>query len=245
MITSSFIILENISTIKEQNIYKQGIFTWNDFLNTKQIKGISNKRKYYYNRKLQEAKVALAKRDTSYFINKLPQAEMWRLYNTFKHNAVFLDIEITGVNKHDDITMIGLYDGVDTKIMFAHNFNEQELKQELSKYSIIVTYNGATHDIPYLKKRYKDLIPNIPIIDIKTSAQRLGYKGGLKKIEKEFKIKRSKIIDNFHGGDPKRLYRMYKATGDDYYLNLLIEYNEDDIVNLKIITEKLINSTLI
>jgi len=244
MISSSFIFLENISTGKEQNIWKQGIYNWHDFLNTKDIQGISKKRKIYYNKRIQEAQVALARRDTSYFLNKLPQSEMWRLYNDFKRDAVFLDIEVTGVNKHDDITMIGLYDGIDTKIMFSHNFNEQELKQELSKYSIIVTYNGATHDIPYLKKRYKNLIPNIPIIDIKTTAQRLGFTGGLKQIEKEFKIKRNKIIDNFHSGDPKRLYRMYKATGDEYYLNLLIEYNEGDIINLKIITDKLIKSAL-
>ena len=30
---------------------------------------------------------------------------------------------------------------------------------------------------------------------------------------------------------------MYRATGDDYYLKLLIEYNEEDIINLKKIAE--------
>ena len=26
---------------------------------------------------------------------------------------------------------------------------------------------------------------------------------------------------------------MYKASGDDYYLKLLVEYNEEDVINLK------------
>ena len=62
-------------------------------------------------------------------------------------------------------------------------------------------------------------------------------KGGLKEIEKKLGIKRNKIIENFYGGDAVRLWRMYKATGDDYYIKLLIEYNEDDIINLKKIAE--------
>jgi len=30
---------------------------------------------------------------------------------------------------------------------------------------------------------------------------------------------------------------MWRATGDEYYLNLLIEYNEDDTIHLKKIAE--------
>ena len=40
-----------------------------------------------------------------------------------------------------------------------------------------------------------------------------------------------------YGGDPLKLWRMFKGSGDEYYLNLLVEYNEEDIINLKKITE--------
>jgi len=30
---------------------------------------------------------------------------------------------------------------------------------------------------------------------------------------------------------------MYNATGDEHYLKLLVEYNEEDIVNLKKVAE--------
>jgi len=58
-----------------------------------------------------------------------------------------------------------------------------------------------------------------------------------KNIEKQLGIKRSQIVDKFYGGDALSLWRMYRATGDDYYLNLLAEYNEYDIINLKIVAE--------
>jgi len=137
--------------------------------------------------------------------------------------------------------MIGLFDGINTKTMIRGiNLDINYLKKELLNYKLIVTFNGSSFDIPFLKKRYPGLIPEIPHFDLKTLCLRRGFKGGLKQIEKEFGIKRSKIIEDFYSGDPLTLWKMYRATGDKYYLNLLVEYNEEDIINLKIIADKLI-----
>ncbi|MBI2649883.1 ribonuclease H-like domain-containing protein, partial [Candidatus Woesearchaeota archaeon] len=73
--------------------------------------------------------------------------------------------------------------------------------------------------------------------DVRSVADKLGLKGGLKNIEKTLGIRRTSIVDKFYGGDALTLWRMYRATGDDYYLNLLVEYNEYDIINLKIVAE--------
>ena len=169
----------------------------------------------------------------------LPQSETWRLYDFFREDAVFLDIETTGLGKNeDDITVFGLYDGINTKTMIKGiNLDYQLLKKELQKYKLIVTFNGASFDLPFIEKRYPNLLPKIPNFDVKSVTKRLGLNGGLKNIEKELGIKRNPIIDNFYGGDALTLWKMYRATGDDYYLNLLVEYNEFDVVNLKIVAE--------
>ena len=169
----------------------------------------------------------------------MPQSEMWRLYDFFKEDAVFLDIETTGLSKsNDDITVFGLYDGINTKIMIKGiNLDYNALKKELQKYKLIVTFNGASFDLPFIEKRYPNLLPKIPNFDVKSVTDRLELRGGLKNIEKMLGIKRNPIIEKFYGGDALTLWRMYRATGDDYYLNLLVEYNEYDIVNLKIIAE--------
>ncbi|MBI2658744.1 ribonuclease H-like domain-containing protein, partial [Candidatus Woesearchaeota archaeon] len=85
--------------------------------------------------------------------------------------------------------------------------------------------------------RYPNLLPRIPNFDVRSVTDRLGLKGGLKNIEKSLGIKRSSIVDKFYGGDALTLWRMYRATGNDYYLNLLVEYNEFDMINLKIVAE--------
>ena len=49
MIKNSFIFLEKVSKRKEQSIWKQGIKTWQEFLKTDSIKGISQQKKHYLN----------------------------------------------------------------------------------------------------------------------------------------------------------------------------------------------------
>jgi len=243
MIQNSFIFLERIKRGIEENLWKQGIYTWDSFLNVNKISGLSTVRKKYYDRKIIEARKALYNFDSAYFKDILPQSENYRLYDFFKEECVFLDIETTGLDsKNDDITLIGLFDGIETKTMIKGiNFDYKILKNEFKKYKLIVTFNGSSFDVPFINKTYPGLLPNIPNFDVKSVTDRLGLKGGLKEIEKKLSIKRNKIIEKFYGGDALTLWKMYRATSDDYYLKLLIEYNEDDIVNLKTIAEYCVN----
>ena len=223
----------------EESLWKQGIYSWDSFLNCKKIRGLSVKRKLYYNRKIIEARKQLYNFNSAYFKNLLPQAEYYRLYDFFKEDCVFLDIETTGLGfRNNDITLIGLFDGINTKTMIKGiNFDYTTLKKELEKYKLIVTFNGSSFDVPFINKIYPNLLPNIPNFDVKSVTDRLGLKGGLKEIEKKLGIKRGKIVEKFYGGDALTLWRMYRATGDDYYLKLLVEYNEEDIINLKTIAD--------
>lgn len=240
MITKSFIFLDKIDRITERNLWKAGITSWDAFMATQKIKGLSASRKAYYDRHLKKAQTALYNFDSSYFVDKLPSAETWRLYDFFREDAVFLDIEVTGVSSKHDITVIGLFDGVNTKVMVKGvNLDLKALKKELEKYKLIVTYNGSTFDIPFLIKRYPEIIPAIPHFDLKTACQRIGQAGGLKEIERRLGISRQNaIVDKLYRGDVLKLYRMYKGSGDEHYLKLLVEYNEEDVINLKAIADK-------
>lgn len=235
MLKNTFIIYDRIGKIKEKNLWNSGIKDWNDFLNQKKIKSISDKSKAYYDRKINETITALREGDSSYFCNKLDTAENWRLYDYFREETAFIDIETSGVGKNSYLTIFGLFDGIDTKIMIKDiNFDIKSLKKELVKYKLIVTFNGSSFDIPFLNKRYPELIPKIPHFDLKHVCLKLELKGGLKQVEKEIGIKRKNdYVDRMYGGDAFYLWRRFKATGDDYFLRLLIEYNEEDIINLK------------
>jgi len=247
LIQNSFIFLERVKRGIEEKLWKQGISNWDSFLSSERINGLSLARKKYYDRKILEARKQLYNFNSNYFRKILPQAEYYRLYDFFKEDCVFLDIETTGLDaRNNDITMIGLFNGIDTKTMIKGiNFDYKTLKEELKNYKLIVTFNGSSFDIPFINKIYPDLLPDIPNFDVKSVTARLGLKGGLKEIERKLGIKRGKIVEKFYGGDALTLWKMYRATGNDEYLNLLIEYNEEDIVNLKKVAEYCVEKLLI
>jgi len=240
MIRSSFLFLDGIGEKKEKALWGLGIKSWTQFTNSEKILGISPHRKYHYDRKIKEAQSALYNFDSKYFINKLNSVESWRLYNFFKEDAVFLDIEASGAESDSFITTIGMFDGIDTKTMIhGINLDLPLLKKILSNYKLIITFNGSTFDLPMLRKKFPEILPDIPHWDLRHACARVGLKGGLKQIEKELGIKRTNnIVERMYGGDPITLWRMFRGSGDEYYLKLLIEYNEEDCINLKSIANK-------
>ena len=222
MIQSSFIILPGISSGKEKLIHEQGIKTWDDFVKVESIKGISKKRKIIFNHLLIEAKKKLFKDDLSFFKSK----ETWRLFDFYKDECCYLDIE-------GDVNIIGLFDGYETKTLVQGiNLDYNLLHKELSKYKILITFNGSSYDLPKLNNFFQKF-PKIIHIDLKGLCSKVGLKGGLKKIEKQLNLKRPEYLY----GSPADIWRAWKASGNREYLEKLVEYNEEDVINLKPIME--------
>ena len=237
MIKKSFIFLDGISHRGEQNIWKRGIHDWNSFLNAKRVPGISDRKKAILNDQVEIAKFQLIDNNAPYFAKKLPSAEHWRLYDQFKDEVCFLDIESSFDNR---ITVIGMYDGNNTKIMVdGFNLENDIINDELSKYNLLVTFNGKSFDVPMIKRYFNTSFP-MPHLDLRHAGARIGLNGGLKNIEKEIGIKRAEEVEHIVGDQAPQLWRCWKATGDKRFLDLLVKYNEEDIVNLKPLTEYVI-----
>ncbi len=231
MLRKTFLFLPRISAKKEQALWQQGIKDWQDFLRTEKIKGISTKTKLYYNHKLKEARQALQENNSSWFIGKLPQKEMWRLYNYFKEEACFLDVEVDSRGK---VIVMGISNYYQTNQFVAGvNLEKNILQKELNKYKLLITFNGSAFDLPKLRKQF-GLEIKVPHLDLKPICINLSWKGGLKEIEKQLNLKRPAHLQ----GNPVDLWKAFHASGDREYLELLLEYNREDIENLKAIVEK-------
>ncbi|MFH1439520.1 MAG: ribonuclease H-like domain-containing protein [Candidatus Woesearchaeota archaeon] len=236
MIRKSFIFLPRITEKGEQKIWGQGINSWQSFIDTKNVDGITRARKSFYDLKLEKAKKHLQLENSYYFYNNMPNVEAWRLYDCFKDDCCFLDIETVGYNGY--ITVIGLYDGKDTKIMVKDiNLNMKVLKEELSKYKLLVTFNGSSFDLPCINRYYPNCIPDIAHIDLRHACRKVNLVGGLKSIEEQIGIFRPDHLKAVGGDQAIQLWRAYKASGDKEYLDLLVQYNEEDIINLKPLME--------
>jgi len=149
-----------------------------------------------------------------------------------KEKCCFLDIETTGLNRYKrDITVIGLYDGDKSKF-FVNGKNLEDFREEIKKYKMIVSFNGKMFDIPFIQAKFPDIDFNKFHIDLRFAMKKLGYTGGLKRIEKEIGISREEDVTGIDGFEAVRLWYKYKK-GDNNALDLLLKYNKEDIENLK------------
>ena len=206
--------------------------TWEDFLTSK-VKGISRWTKPRYDQMIRLAKLNMIYDNPSYFNDVMPQGEMWRIYNEYKGKAAFLDIETSGW----DITVVGIYDGQQVKqFIRGINLNKMDVLKEIYKHKILLTFNGSSFDIPMLNRAFRHEI-KLPHIDLRHVCSRIGLNGGLKNIEKILKIKRAGEVQSMLGNEAVYCWEMWRHTGKNKYLNILLQYNAEDIVNLKPIAE--------
>jgi hypothetical protein len=233
VIENTFIHLQGIGPKTERNIWQKGISDWAGFLSHKG-NVISPAKDKLIRMQLEDSLAHYE--DIEYFDDRLPASDKWRMYGNFRERSVYLDIETSGDYSGGDlITVIGLYDGSNV-YTFVNGQNLQEFELAVSSYELIITFNGSSFDLPIIKKFF----PNISLppghIDLKFLYNRLGYRGGLKRIEKEMGINRDAAIDGMNGLDAVNLWKAY-TWGDHGALDLLIKYNAADIVNLKPLME--------
>jgi uncharacterized protein YprB with RNaseH-like and TPR domain len=74
-------------------------------------------------------------------------------------------------------------------------------------------------------------------LDLRFLLARLGFKGGLKKIEPRFGIRRPPAVKHLDGFDAVLLWERYQR-GDRTALDLLLEYNREDVANLETLMEQ-------
>ena len=231
MLSRTFQHLSGVGPKTERRFWQNGVCTWDDFLRDPARAPLKGNRLASALSSVAEARKRLTKGDAPYFRGLLPNREAWRYYEAFEDTCAYVDIETTGLTECDHLTVVGIYDGSEVKT-FIQGRNLDDLPRELSRYGLIVTYNGATFDLPFIERFYPMTFRKSLHIDLRYPLARLGYGGGLKVAEKLLGVKRDPRTAGLDGWDAVRLWREY-LRGRNNSLDLLVLYNAEDIVNLK------------
>jgi uncharacterized protein YprB with RNaseH-like and TPR domain len=236
MLNNTYIHIPGVGKSLEQKIWAQGIRTWEEFLEMEDKISIPPARKARISEEIRKSSAHLAAKDCCFFSQCLPSAEHWRAYPLFSDSVAFFDIETTGLSqRRDKITVVGIYDGKEVK-SFIKNINLDDVVGEFSKYRLLVSFNGARFDLPFIKSEFPEIEFKQLHVDLMYPLRRIGYNGGLKNIEKLLGISRSEDTEGLTGFDAVRLWKKYER-GDMEALDKLVEYNKEDVMNLKTIIE--------
>ena len=233
MLEHTFIHIPGIGLKTERFLWSRGIKTWQDFLD-QETPVLSPERDAVIRRELE---VSLENRDNLvFFVKSLPPSELWRVYEPFQSQAVFLDIETSGGYQGvEEITVIGLFDGRSVQT-FVNGRNLEDFEQALASFSLVITFNGSCFDLPYLRRWFRHIELPPGHIDLRFVLKKLGLRGGLKSIEEQVGLFRDPAVQGLDGFDAVLLWRDYQ-WGDESALERLILYNTMDIRQLKPLME--------
>jgi uncharacterized protein YprB with RNaseH-like and TPR domain/predicted nuclease with RNAse H fold len=185
---------------------------------------------------------ALRRQDLNFFIELLPPAEHIRVLKDRLDEALYLDIETTGLSPHHSaVTVIGaLYRDVFHQWVWPQSIDG--LRRLLKEAKLVVTYNGRRFDVPFLRHH----LPNLPSprahVDLRYVAAQLGVTGGQKAIEQRLKLRRPKSVDGLDGPDAIVLW-CDAIYGRARSLQRLLAYNRADCEQLRRIAASLLDVT--
>jgi len=155
----------------------------------------------------------------------------------------YLDIETTGLSRYyADITVVGVCierrGNCEITQLVGDRITTRRLLAALKGTQILYTYNGTRFDLPFIKAKLGvDLTEHLTHKDLMYYCWRRNLYGGLKKVEVKLGITRK--TQGIDGRMAVKLWYDYETYGIRESLALLLEYNKEDVLNLRVLRKKL------
>lgn len=155
----------------------------------------------------------------------------------------YLDIETTGLSPSmDAITVVGVYrddgDGPLVRQLVGSEITGPGVAGLLANVNRLYTYNGARFDLVFLRLHLGiELDVSIVHEDLMYTCWNRGLYGGLKAVERCLGIERA--IRDVSGREAVALWWRYVRHQDRAALHRLLQYNAEDVLNLKVLRERL------
>ena len=156
----------------------------------------------------------------------------------------YLDIETTGLSpQYSEITVVGIHicNGAETQFiqLVGDEITDISLMEALQGVDIIYTYNGKSFDLPFMHSRLGiNLAELVKHHDLMYDCWRNNLYGGFKAVERQLGIERK--LTEVNGYEAVRLWWRYVNYYDEDALSTLLEYNKEDVLNLKKLKELLV-----
>jgi uncharacterized protein YprB with RNaseH-like and TPR domain len=235
-VENCFLGAEGVGQTIEQRLWSQGITHWERFEPT--VDGVGQTRTERIESFIDAGERALDRGNVEFFDQRFPDGCRWRLYESFRDQACFFDIETTGLDHQTSVvTTVTLHQNGDTHTLVrGDDLTDENLRAAFEDAGLLVTFNGARFDVPFLESSF-DVSLDHPHIDLMPTARQVGLSGGLSEVERALGIGRD--LPDVDGREAVRLWHEHER-GVDGALDRLVEYNREDTVNMVPVLESLV-----
>ncbi|WP_101297320.1 ribonuclease H-like domain-containing protein [Halegenticoccus soli] len=231
-IENSFIPVRGVGEATERKLWEHGVTHWDEFDGSVVGETTAGRIEEF----IGVATERLDAGDSRFFRDAFPSGERWRLYENFRDDACFFDIETTGLShRRDEVTTVSYRRGGETTTLVrGDDLTAETVREAFADAPLVVSFNGKRFDAPFLEESLGVEI-DAPHVDLVYPCKRLGLTGGLKRVERDVGIERDR--PDLSGRDAVRLWREYER-GDEGALDTLISYNRDDADNLETLMDR-------
>jgi uncharacterized protein len=156
----------------------------------------------------------------------------------------YLDIETTGFHPvFNEITVVGIYITDSTEERFVQLVGDKitgdAILSSLQGVKALYTYNGHRFDLPFIHSRHGvDLESHFSHCDLMHHCWKNNLYGGLKAVERCLGIERQ--LKDVNGYEAVKLWWRYIQYHDRLALQRLLDYNKEDVINLKVLRDRLL-----
>ncbi len=237
MIEHTFQMLPAVGRKKESALWESGVRDWDGFLSSDSVVGVRSKDRC--DAIVMEASELLDDGEASLLGDMIPKGEHWRMFDRFRDDAAYLDIETDGLSRDALVTVVTVHRKRGT-VTLTHDIDldAAALSDALDGAKMLVTFNGSCFDVPVLRNSFPEVDFDLPHYDLRFASRKVGFRGGLKPLEIEMGIARSEDIEGVDGAMAVRLWHQWQRHGDRDALDILTEYNRADTVNLETIADR-------
>ncbi|MEK7317150.1 MAG: ribonuclease H-like domain-containing protein [Candidatus Eisenbacteria bacterium] len=235
MLQHTYIHLPGVGHITESRLWGAGARHWDNLKLPEIGERLRATRLGWVSEAIEESRSALRQRDAGYFWSRLPSSDHWRLFEEFADRAAYVDIETTGPSAFSDEITVIVVRANDRTQTFIKGKNLDRFPEVVSRFPLLITFNGASFDLPFLRKRFRKFRP-VAHLDLRYPLKWLGYVGGLKAIERDVGMKRPSHLKELDGFDAVQLWYRH-LRGDRRALALLVEYAAADVESLEPLAE--------
>ncbi len=237
MLRNTFLHIPSVGSKTECALWESGLTTWEALLRAPGPHSLRDRLEGH----VEESAARLEARDAAYFDRCLKMRDRWRMFADFNQTAAFLDIETTGLSPVDSrLTLVGILDARGYHA-FLRGENLDDLPEALEQYDLVVTFNGASFDLPYLRhsigaRKFDRLFQRKAHLDLRSCLRRLDLTGGLKAIERRTGLARPSVLSGLSGYDAVLMWRAWEE-GNEGARDTLVRYNAEDVASLPLLAE--------
>lgn len=174
--------------------------------------------------------------DIRFFTERLHPVDRYLILSEFSHKASYFDIETTGLEYDDCITVIACWHQGRLHT-FVEGENLDDFLDLLDEIELLVSFNGSTFDVPRVLDTFH--IPELPCphLDLRWACHHRGLTGGLKHITEKLGFHRPSDLHNADGALAVELWQQWVQTSSEDARQLLLRYCAADVLLLQPLAE--------